>query len=479
MNLRTQVIDAVKWSVAGRLASQLVTWSITVFVIRLLNPDDYGLMALAGIFATTFSMIAELGLGSALVRTQDISSVQIRQIFGIVIISSIIACLALSTIVAYLVGELFNDKRLIEVVQLLSLQFLPAIFIVIPSALLNRNMEFRERAIIDFASTLVGAILTLFLAYFRYGVYSLVWGSIAQTVIRAIGLNLVQKTTGWPIFKFAGCGSLIKFGSNITGSQLIWMLYSQADIFLVGKFLGNNTLGVYSVAMDLASLPAVRLSAILNQILFPSLAKIQREGGLIGPYMIKGMSAISLLFFPAMWGMASISQEIVSVILGEKWLESTIPFSILCMIMPFRVLSSVMHSGFHATGHADYSFKITCIISAVMFISFVAGVQYGLLGICVAWGIVYPLLFVFYYYRSDTLLGFTKKEHIVSLLRPTIVTAFMYGAVASSRPYLPETFPPVANLGLLILVGATSYVFLSLLFNRKGIAETLSLIRNK
>ena len=232
MSLRTQIVDAVKWSVAGRLASQIVTWGITIFIIRLLNPDDYGLIALAGIFTTSFSVVSELGLGSALVRTQDLSAERIRQIFGIIIISNIVVFLMLLIVVSYVAGDFFDDKRLIVVIQLLSIQFILSIFIIIPSALLNRSMEFRGRAIIDFVSTLIGAVFTLFLAYFKYEVYSLVWGNLAQTLVRAVGLNLVQKSIGWPIFKFSGCGSMVKFGGNISGSQLVWMFYW-------GSFLGT------------------------------------------------------------------------------------------------------------------------------------------------------------------------------------------------------------------------------------------------
>ncbi len=479
MSLKTQIVDALKWSVAGRLASQIVTWGITIFIIRLLNPDDYGLIALAGIFTTSFSVLSELGLGSALVRTQDLSAERIRQIFGIIIISNIIVCLMLLIVVSYVAGDFFDDKRLILVIQLLSLQFILSVFIIIPSALLNRNMQFRGRAIIDFVSTLIGAVFTLFLAYLKYEVYSLVWGNLVQTLVRAIGLNLVQKSIGWPIFKFSGCGSIVKFGGNISGSQLVWMFYSQSDIFLVGKFLGNNILGVYTVAMDLASLPSTRFSAILNQILYPSLAKIQREGGLIAPYLLKGMSAISLVFFPVMWGMASISQEIFLIFLGEKWLQSAMPFAFLCVIMPFRVQSTVMHAGFHAVGRADYSFKITCIISGVMFSSFIVGIQFGLLGICLAWGVVYPSLFFYFYYKSDVMLGFSKREHFASLVRPTIVTIIMCGAVFFARLNLAEKVNPVESLVILIFVGVATYVLLSFLINRKGVDETLGLIRRK
>lgn len=479
MNLRTQVLDALKWSVAGRLTSQLVTWAITIYVIRLLSPSDYGLMALAGIFATIFSMIAEIGLGPALVRSEDLPPVRIRQIFGIVILSSLTACLVLATVVAYSAGYFFNDQRLVGVIQLLSLQFLPSIFIVIPSALLNRNMAFRGRAIIDLTSTIAGALLTLLLAYTSHGVYSLVWGSLTQVVIRAVGLNIVQPFYGWPVFKFSGCGDMFKFGSNVTGSQLVWMLYSQADIFIIGKFIGKNAAGIYSVAMDLASLPAARLSAILNQIVYPVLARVQREGEAVGPYLLRGVRIISLISIPIMWGMSSISNEIVDIFLGEKWQDSKLPFTILCLIMPFRVQSPLMHAGLHAVGRAFESFRITCITAALMTLSFVVGVQFGLLGISVAWGIAFPLVFFVFFYKSCKKMGFPGKHLVVSLSRPVLSGALMFFVVFIIRPFLPQSFGPAINMILLIAIGACAYILSTFSINRQGVEELRSVVLKK
>lgn len=479
MNLRKQVIDAMKWSVAGRVISQIVTWAITIYVIRLLNPSDYGLMALAGIFATLFAMIAEIGLGSALVRAQDLTPWRIRQIFGIVVISSLLTCILLSTVVSFLAGQFFNDPRLIGVIQALSLQFIPSIFIVIPSALLNRDMKFRGRAFIDLMSTVGGALLILFLAYNNFGVYSLVFGSLMQTVIRAVGLNLAQPFYGWPVFKFSGCGSMFKFGGNVTGSQIVWMFYSQADVFLIGRFLGNNLLGVYSVAMDLASLPAARLAAILNQIVYPALARVQREGGAVGPYLLKGIRTVGFISFPVMWGMASISQEIVSIFLGNKWLDSILPFSILCMIMPFRVQSPIMHAGLHAVGRADLSFKITCITACLMVIFFLIGVQYDLLGVSVAWAVCFPTIFILSFYKSCSYVGLSKSGFFSSFARLILVSSLMFVTVAITRINLISGINSIVGLIILIFSGAISYVLFTFILNRQGFSEFIQMIRNK
>lgn len=477
MSLRTKVLRGLKWTVFGRLASQIVTWAVTIYVIRLLNPEDYGLMSLATIFSALFAMVAEIGLGPALVQSKEVPPERLRQIFGIVILTNGAACLLMAAVIAPLVAAFFGEIRLELVVQVIALQFLPAAFAVVPAALLDREMKFRGRAIADLSATIGGAIVTLILAYMGYGVFALAWGSVSLATIRAAGLNLARPFLNAPSFRFAGCGSMFKFGRNVAATQLTWFIYSQADSFIVGKFLGKHDLGIYSVSMDLASLPAARASAILHQLAFPSLAMIQRDSGAIGPYLMKSIRGVNLLSFPVMWGISSVAPELVQTLLGEKWLEAVIPLALLCLIMPLRVISPLLHAGLYAVGRADTSFRITFITACVMCAAFLFSAQFGLIGLSLAWLLVFPGIFVFNLLRATKHLKVTVKEIATALARPALVSGLMYGAVALVRQELQWT--PLVNLVTLILVGAIVYALLSFLFNRETMMETLNLIRRR
>lgn len=476
MNVRTQVLAGLKWTVLGRLASQLVTWAITIYVIRLLSPGDYGLMALAGIFSALFTLVAEIGLGSTLVQTKDLPPQRLRQIFGLVILSNAVAFLVMATIAAPLVALFFGEPRLQLVVQVIALQFLAAAFVVVPSALLERDMKFRARSTIDFISTIGGALMTLLLANLGFGVFALAWGVVLGTTIRAVGLNIVGPFPGFPVFQFAGCGSMFNFGRNVAATQFIWFFYSQADSFIVGKFLGKHELGVYSVSMDLASMPASRLSSILNQVVFPALSRVRRDGGSVGAYLLKGMRGISLISFPVMWGMSSVAPELVRAALGDKWIEAALPLALLCLIMPLRVLSPLMHAGLYAVGRADISFRITGITAAVMCGAFLVGVQFGLLGLSLAWVLAFPGAFMFNLLRSCKHMDLTAIEIVTMLARPVLATSLMYILVAMARHLLPRA-SALANLSELVAVGAIAYTGFTFLFNRKGLSEVKNLIR--
>lgn len=475
MTLRSQVLTGLKWAALGKLSSQLITWAITIYIIRLLSPEDYGLMALATIFSALFSFIAEIGLGPTLVQTKDLPAERIRQIFGLVLLSNSGVFLLMTFIVAPTVSYFFGEPRLNIVIQIISLQFIPAAFAVIPSALLERNMRFRGRAIVDLFSTVGSALVTLTAAQAGYGVFALAWGAVAQALFRAIGLNIAGSRPGLPLFRFQGCANMFNFGRNVAATQLVWFFYSQADAFIVGKLLGKHDLGVYSVSMDLASLPASRISAILNQVVFPSFSKVKRDGGSVAPYLLKGMRGISLIAVPVMWGMSSIAPEMIQVLLGEKWLEAALPLSLLCLIMPLRVLSPLVHSGLHAVGRADVSFRITSITAVVMCTGFLVGTQFGLMGLSITWLSLFPCVFLYNLIDSGRYLGLTARDIAINLGRPAVAGVLMYATVAVFRRFLDPT-QALLNLVLLIASGAVAYVVFSFVFNRTGIAEMKSLV---
>lgn len=461
----------------GRIATQVVTWAITIYVMRLVAPDQYGLMALASIFSSFFGLLSEIGLGSALVRTKDVSDRQFRQIFAIVLLSNVAVLALMALVAAPLASAFFESPDLLRVIQVIALQFAPAAFAVVPSALLAREMSFGGRAIVDFSASLGGSLLTLGLAYYGYGVYALAWGSIAIAVIRAIGLNVLVRPVGMPIFEFSGCGEMFHFGRNVAQHQFVWFFYSQADSFIVGKMLGGHALGIYSISMELASLPAARISAVLNQVGTPALSKVHREGGKVAPYLLKGMRTLSLIGFPIMWGISCVAPELVKTLLGETWEEAIVPLALICLMMPFRVLSVFVAGGLQSVGRADVGFRNICTTAIVMCLAFFVTYRYGLVALSLSWVFIFPVVFCWNLYRSSPHLDVSTRALIATMIPSVGCSAVMYGTVAMTRSLL--TLSSLENLVLLIVTGAISYVLMAWIINRQGVQEVLNVVRGR
>lgn len=478
MSLRSQALTGFRWTASVRLLSQLVTWVITLVVIRLLAPADYGLLAMSTVFVAFLAMFSELGLGAAIVQTADLDENLLKRAFGLVLIIHL-SLAALLVLASPLIADFYAEPRVIPVIRVLSLQFLLAAFAVIPDAQLQRSMEFRNRSLLDFSGAVAASGTTLFMALAGAGVWALVAGSLVGQAFRTIGLNCLSPFRHFPDFSLQGMRSLLRFGGNFTAVQVFWMFLSQVDVLICAKWLGNEVLGFYSVAMQLASLPSQRISGLVNQVAFPTFARMQGELGKVTDNVLSGVRLLSFFSFPVLWGMSSVAPEIVEVILGEKWALATVPLQALTLIMPLRIVGNFVATAVQGIGRSDIVLRSVVWASFVTPPVFVVGVYgWGLFGLSLAWLVASPLSFLQSMVRSLPVLGLSLQK-LARAMGPAAFTGLlMYGAVVAARSLFLAGQGGMVRLCLLVGVGALVYGGAALVVNRKGVQEVLETVRS-
>ena len=306
MNLPNSVLSALRWSASARLASQIITWAMTLVVIRILAPTDYGLLAMATAVITFLVMLAEFGLGTALVQAKEVDTAMLRNAFGLVLAIDF-ALTAVLVLGAPLVAAFFDEPRLVLIIRVLAIQFVIAAFSVIPDSLLQRGMVFRGKSLIDLASAVLGGIASLSLALAGAGVWALVGGMLLSQTVKTVGVNIISPFAHLPGFSPKGMRSLLLFGGHVTIVQVVWTLVSQIDVIIGGRWLGKEVLGLYSVAMHLASLPNQKISGIINQVAFPAFARIQEDIKQVSKHLLMVFRLLSFFAFPVGWGISSMT----------------------------------------------------------------------------------------------------------------------------------------------------------------------------
>lgn len=474
--LRAQIFTAIRWTVGARMLSQLITWAITLVVIRLLTPADYGLLAMATIFLGFLVMVADAGIGPALVQKPELSERELRRAFGIALALHLVLAVALA-IAAPLIARFFEEPRLVLIVRVLSVQLVMGAFAVIPNAVLQRQLEFRKRSLLDLAATVTGSLITLTLALDGGGVWALVFGSITSQALKTVGINFIARCLKWPDLSLVGTRSLLTSGSQVTLSQVIWSFFVQADVFIAGKWLGKEALGYYSVSMHLASLPNQRISALINQVAFPAFSRIQHDVPRVAANTLLGVRILSLVAFPVLWGVSSVAPEIVKALLGPKWTEAILPLQILALVMPLRMIASFVSNPIQGLGRFDVGLANIVVAFFVMVTAFFVGVQWGLVGLCLAWLICTPLVFLANMRQNMRVLEVPMRSLFTSMAWPTVAASVMYGTVAWCRATVLTHVTDLTRLALLILAGVLTYFVMTLLLNRQGLTEALALLR--
>ncbi|MCK4549139.1 MAG: lipopolysaccharide biosynthesis protein [Candidatus Krumholzibacteria bacterium] len=475
-SLKHRVLRSVAWVAGLTYLGQVIRWAVTIYVIRLLSPDDFGLMAKAMVFIGFLMMISQLGLEAAIIQKKSITEDEMTHVFGLIIFSNIFIGLVFFFL-SPAIADFYSDPRLLPILRVLSSIFLFIPFYVLPRGLLLRSMNFKLKSTIDLIGTLFGAGMTLLFALMDYGIWALVLGGLATQFIWAIGYNLTSRKFILPRFAIKGYKQFVSFGGYLTGSRVLWYFYSKSDIFIGGKFLNNTLLGIYSVALQLASIPIDKFIPIISQVAFPAYSIIQTDRKQVQSHFLKSARAISAIMFLLYGGLFIVAPQLVGIFLGAKWIEVVVPLKLLCLIMPFRAISSLFSPVLNGLGRPEVAFYNVGIATLIMPLGFFIGVRWGILGICLVWLIGFTPVFIIMSNRSLKVLGLSFQEFLFSFVTPLASAALMIAGIFVLNRYLGGYLSPVVQLILYSLSGLCVYLIAMLMLNRQLLPELWQMVR--
>lgn len=461
LSFKKKVAQGFLWLSTGTFGVQLISWLATIVVIRLLSPTDYGLMAMAATIISFLLMVSDLGLGAAIIQTESISRYQLRQMLGF-ILSINVVILTLTLFSAPLVALFFHEPKVADITRCLSLNYVLLTFYIIPQSLCVREMDFKTKAKVDLIARLAACFITLVLAVKGFGVWSLVLGEIGLHFTKAIGFNIARPSILWPVFRMKGSEQLIRFGSFLTLDRVLYWAYTQADIVIVGRLLGKEALGIYAIALNLASIPMDKFLPVITQVTFSAYSRIQNNIRKLKAALLNTTHVVAFFAFPLFWGMMTIAAEGIPLILGAKWQAVVVPFQLLCIILPLKALGGVLPPALFAIGRPMTNVVNMAISVLVMSMAFLVGARAGLMGICLAWIIAYPAVFIIISMRALKALTVPFENMLRELMFPAAASILMVGAVFAAR-YLFAYIPPLPSLAIYILVGMLSFTAATML----------------
>lgn len=456
MNISLSIAQAVRWLTAGRILAQLFRWSVTLAVIRILVPEDYGLIALAMTFLNVVSAFYEMGLAPAVIQAKSVDEDDARRIAGVIVLTGIGVYLAFLVSAPWL-ASLVNEPELIDILRILGLMF-PIISIAsVPQAIMQRHLDFKRITVLDVTAEICGALATLTSALLGLGVWSLIVGHLTTSAMYAVLMFSFCPVNCLPRFNFRGTRRFIDFGGIIVLQRVISTVYRSADIFILGQVFSTATVGLYTVALEFSSMPLRKITPIVNGIAFAGFSRLQDDQSLIAAYLEKAFRFLSLFGLPVFLGMSSVAPELVAVVLGANWTEAALPLQLLSLVMPLRLLSDPLHEVLNGIGQARLALQNTIIIAATLIIAFLVGVQFGILGMCWAWLIGLPAAFAVNLFRSSPHTGLGIVRTLVVLGPCLLACILMYAVVLSVGRVLPWPQDSVIRLISLIGAGALTY----------------------
>ena len=391
VKMKDRIARSVFWMVWSRGGVQILSFVGTLMVARLLSPRDYGLMALAGIWIGSIELLAEMGLGAAIVQFRDLDDRELNACFWVTmgVATSAYGALFLA---APAIAAWFQAPALAEVLRVAGLT-LPLVAIrVVPDGLLRKRLALDKISQAEIVAGVITIPVTVGLAWAGAGVWALVAGALSLPLVQTLVTFCFAHWRPGLVVTGPRIREILRYSAASLGARVSWAVFQQTDALVLGKVAGESVLGLYSMAMRLATLPVSKVSVVANQLAMPIMAELQADRDAMRASFLRGLRLVACLTVPLCVGVALVAGDLVPVVLTEKWLPAVPVLQVLCVFALIRSVDTLFPPVLFARYRVAYLFWWTMALLLVMPLAFWVGATWsGALGASLAWVVVYPL----------------------------------------------------------------------------------------
>ena len=474
--LKQKTISGVAWNTAGKLSNQILQFVLSVILMRLLQPSDYGLIAMAMVLIGFANIFGEFGFSSALIQNQAITEQHKSSIFWLnVVIGSILTLLIFSFAEQF--AGFYENEKLILVIKYLSFAFILSSFSIVPSALLQKEMNYSALNKIDVSIALLSGIVSVYMALNGWGVMSLVYQNLATQLFKIPLVFIASRWYPKNIISRISIKELFSYSAYLSGFNFINYWARKSDDLLIGKFMGADSLGIYSRAYSLMLIPISQVISLVSNVMFPALSLIQSDKERVKRIYLSVMQVLAFITFPLMLGLLATADNFVIGIFGEKWAEVIPVIQILAFIGVLQTLANPTGWIYTSQGKTNWMFWWGVFGSGSVIIAIVIGVVIGsIYSVAIAYLIIniiliYPVISI-----PGKLIDMTFTEVIKKVFSIFIVSLIMAAVVYFVGAILPASIQESVKLIAQVLLGMIIYLFIMWYFKIESLTNIKALI---
>lgn len=479
-NLASKAVSGLKWSSAGTLANAVMQIGYTSAMARLLAPEAFGLVALSAVILRFGYYFANLGLNQAIIQKEELTKENIRAAFTSSAILGVVFTI-LAWVLAPYATLIFDMPEVVPIVRVMSIAFVVGGLSATATSLLQRNMRFKELSIVETGSYVVSYLgVGILLAWLDFGVWSLVYASLVQQALVAIGAHAMARHNILPVVRWDAYKALLAYGSKMSVISFFEFIYSELATLLIGRVLGAYLLGIYNRAYMLVNLPMYNLTRTVSRVVFPSFSQLQTETDKLAKVYLSSTTLLATLIIPVCLGIMVAAPEVVYVLLGDQWGDAVPVLQVLSLAIPLSFIT--MFAGIVCDAKAVLNWKIVITITLIVVISslFFLLRDYGLVGFGFAL-LISELVRIGMYQTLMRKILFISYWQQIRVYLPGILIGMAVAAVV----YLVSTLLRNVELPLLVIlvsqmfIGAVVFLFMALLFPHPALKEQLHMILSR
>lgn len=468
------VTRGMLWMGGGQLARQFIQLGTSLVLVRLLGPAEFGLVAMAMFFVGVGQLVADFGVGAAIVQSRSRDTVVLSTCFWLGLAVAAVVAFALLACAPW-IARFYGRTDVAWVIALLSFNLVLGALQTVPNASLARDLRFSDAARAQVMGSTAGAVAAITLAWAGAGVWALVAQPLVASAMTALGVSLSSRWLPRLRFSWAAVAPMARFSANLLGTNLATYGTRNIDAVLVGRVLGAVPLGHYAMAVQLMLYPLQHISSVFVRVLFPTLSHIKDDLERLRSVYLRSAGCIALVTFPMMGGLFALADDFVQVVFGPAWAPMTPVLEVLAWVGMMQSVGTMTGTLYLTMGRADIALRVTLIAAPVFAIGIAAGLSWGIVGVAVGYACASFSVFHYTLVTAFRLVDLRLRDFFRALYRPLLCTLVMVALLLLARGRMP--FDSAAlRLGLGVLLGSACYTVLALIFNRAQVLEIWRLL---
>lgn len=458
------------WRFAERCGAQGVGFIVSICLARLLNPSDYGLIAIVSIFTTILDVFIDSGMGGALIQKKDADDIDFSSVFYFNILFCIVLYAGLF-FAAPIIASFYKSNALIKLIRVMGLTLIISGVKNVQQAYVSRTMQFKRFFYSTLGGTIFAAILGITLAYHGYGVWALVIQSLANSAIDTIVLWVTVKWRPKAKFSFLRLKGLLSYGWKLLVSSLLDTVYNNIRQLLIGVVYTSEDLAFYNKGNQFPNLVIKNINTSIDTVLLPAMSNEQDNPNRVKLMTRKSIKMSTYVIAPLMMGLCFVATPLIRLILTEKWLPCVPYMGIFCITFMFYPIHTANLNAIKAMGRSDLFLKLEIIKKIVGLIALAITVPISVMAMGYSLLVTSVLSQIINSWPNKRLLNYGYFEQLKDIL-PGIALAVGMGICVYPIQYLG--LPDIVTLLIQIVLGVVVYIGGSMIFK----LESFSYLRD-
>lgn len=477
MSLGARALRGAVWSSAGQFGQAAIGFGSTIVLVRLLGPEAFGLFTLGLLFTEFAEVLVARQTADFLVREKRVTRGHETAMFAVLCATALLLAGGIAAGAPQIAG-FFDAPDLAGVLAAMAVLPILTALASVPQQILTRAMRFDTLAKIGTAAMLTGALSGVALAVAGAGIWSLV---AMEAVRRAVVLAAAGWSARWlpgGTFGWLETRAVVVFGARRVENRLLqYVSINAIPRFLIGRYLGVDALGIYTVARRLLSQLNNVLNGPVTTVGFPVVSRLAPGDPAMGRFVTGALRLGTWIVWPAVLGIVAVAPSLVPLIYGHGWSEAVIVLQLLALgylRAPLSGIVSAVLTGVGALGAISRLHVISMLAVAALL---AAGLPFGLAGAAAAlalrqW-IIWPV--GAHYVRKAT--GYDPRRQMRVLAGAAVPSLVMAAALMTTRWAIGPGPSHLATLLTDIALGVALYAVAWCAWNRVTPARLVSFWR--